>query len=142
MRTTTLRAFYPLFTLMIFFSFSGCDKLDELSKNDKRRVVYNVDFKDVQQNFEYATTITYIDESGDTKFDDHQSAFLKWEELGGDFSKGDRVSLAINTSLDRGTIILTITCKDCNNNNLVDGKLKKTVDLTRIKVGELSLNLE
>jgi PBP1b-binding outer membrane lipoprotein LpoB len=128
--------------VILFLLLGGCAELDELSKIDERRVVYNVDFKGVQQNFEYATTITYIDESGDTKFKDHQSAFLQWEELGGDFSKGDRVSLAINTSLDRGTITLTIICKDCNNKNLVDGKLKKTVDLTRIKVGELSFNVE
>jgi len=132
-----------IFTIGIFsLLFSGCNKLDELLKNDERRVVYNVDFKDTPQTFEYSTMITYIDESGDTKFDDHQSVLLHWAEIGGDFSKGDRVSLAINTSLTRGTITLTIICKDCENEDLINDRVTKIIDLTSIKVGELSLNLE
>ncbi|PHS53059.1 MAG: hypothetical protein COB01_05790 [Lutibacter sp.] len=131
-----------IFIISIFsILFSGCDKLDELLKDDERTVGYNVIFKETAQNFEYLTTITFTGEDGYNQFDEHQSAFSRWSE-GGDFSKGERVSLAISTSLDRGTITLTIICKDCKNEDLIDGKIIKTIDLTRIKVGELSLNLE
>ena len=121
--------------------FSGCDKIDDLLDNDERKIGYNVLFEDTPQNFDYLTTITYTGEDGFNQFDDHQSAFSLWSE-GGNFSKGDRVSLSINTSLDRGTITLIIICNDCKNDNLIDAKVKKIIDLSTIKVGELSLNLE
>lgn len=131
-----------ILTIGIFsLLFSGCNELDELLKDDERRVAYIVNFNDTEQNLEYLTTITFTGEDGYNQFEEHQSAFSRWDD-GGDFSKGDRVSLAINTSLNRGTITLTIICKDCENEDLIDDEIKKTIDLTRIKVGELSLNLE
>ncbi|MFK5958932.1 MAG: hypothetical protein QM495_08710 [Lutibacter sp.] len=123
---------------ILLIILNSCNNLND----DERNVVYNVKFEDTPQNFDYLTTITYTGEDGFNKFDNHQSAFSLWSQGSGNFSKGDRVSLAINTSLNRGTITLTIICKDCKNENLIDDKINMVVDLTRIKVGELSLNLK
>lgn len=131
-----------IFTIGVFsLLFSSCSKLDTLLEDKERKISYNVLFEDTPQNFEYLTTITYTGEDGYNLFEDHQSAFSLWSK-GGNFSKGDRISLSINTSINRGTITLSITCKECKNDNLINNEIKKIINLSTIKVGELSLNLE
>ncbi len=119
--------------------FSSCDLINKL--DTKRQVTYNVDFKGTLMGEDLTTMISYTGEDGNTQFHDQKSIFISWQE-GGYFSKGDRVSLGINTFKKEGTIILTIICRDCKNTDLVDGKIKKIIDLTKIGVGNLDLNLE
>ncbi|AMC11648.1 hypothetical protein Lupro_10385 [Lutibacter profundi] len=123
---------------ILLLIFNSCN----VSNDDERNVSYNVEFKDTPQNFDYSTTIIYTGEDGFSKSDELQSAFSLWSQGGGSFSKGDRVSISANTALTRGTITLTIICKDCKNENLIDDRIKKIINLETIKVGELSLNLE
>jgi len=126
-------------TLICSVFFSSCNLGGNL--DTKRRVAYNVNFNGTTQADGSTTMISYTDENGNTQFHDQNAMLLQWQN-GGDFSKGDRVSLGINTFKKRGTITLTITCKDCKNANLVNGSIKKVVDLTKIGVGNLDLNLE
>jgi len=119
--------------------FSSCNLIGKL--DTKRRVAYNVDFKGTTVADGSTTMISYTGENGNTQFHDQKAVFISWQG-GGDFSKGDRVSLGINTFKKKGTITLTIICKDCKNTDLVDSKIKNIIDLTKIGVGNLDLNLE
>jgi len=129
-----------IFTALIcFVFFSSCNLIGNL--DTKRRVAYNVDFNGTTLTDDSTTMISYTDEIGNTQFYDQKAVFRNWQR-GGNFSKGDRVSLGINTKKNKGTITLTIICKDCKNADLVNGRVKKIVDLTKIRVGNLDLNLE
>jgi len=129
-----------IFTVLICSAFfSSCNLISNL--DTKRRVAYGVDFKGTTVADGSTTMISYTGENGNTQFHDQKAIFQNWQG-GGSFSKGDRVSLGINTFKKKGTITLTIICKDCKNADLVDGKIKKVVDLTKIGVGNLDLNLE
>ena len=83
--------------------------------------------------------ISHTGEDGETIFDDLEIPANQWRDAGNNYSIGDRVSLGINTPINEGTIELSIECNNCKNE---DPKISKTVDLTKIKVGEISLTLQ
>ena len=132
MRKTIL--ILPIIALLIF---SGCTK-----GGAGKRIKYSVQLLALSDPLATKTTlVTYLDENGETQFYDLRKLGGYWG-YSGDFIVGDRVSLAVNTPVERGTVTLTIECQDCGNMSLDNGKMIRTIDLSVTKNGEISFNLE
>ncbi|PHS53058.1 MAG: hypothetical protein COB01_05785 [Lutibacter sp.] len=148
MRTTILRVFYPLFTLMIFFSFSGCDELEEILNT--RTVIYSLEYSNVDMSGMYNspsnnTMIDYLDADGNLIPVDLVAPRKTWTQAVF-LSKGDRAEVRFNAAINinSGTATLRINCDDCENDDLIygNGTVKRVYNLSIMGVGELSFNVE
>lgn len=123
------------------FLFCGCDILDD--EIEKRSITYTVTNLAVgNSNVGAKTIITYLDNEGTTLFEDITPGRF-WTITNSKFSKGDRVSLAVNSPNTSGTITIRIRCSECEDLGGNGGKeLVKTVNLSVFKNGVISANLD
>lgn len=126
----------------IVLLFCGCDVLED-EINNKRSINYFVsNSADGNSDTGPTTQITYLDAAGNTLFKDLRPGNF-WSAVSSNFSKGDRVSLAINSPSTSGTITIRIKCDECEDLGGSGGReLVKTIDLSVIRVGEISANLD